>query len=61
MRRVGDGERLIVCDLQSTNGTFVNGTRVPASPTDGVHCGAGDRLTLAMGYELEVVASELTS
>jgi pSer/pThr/pTyr-binding forkhead associated (FHA) protein len=50
-----DGDRLIVCDLQSTNGTFVNGTRVPPSPTDGVQCRAGDILTLAMGYELEII------
>jgi len=53
-----DGDHLLVTDLASTNGTFVNGVRVPSSTTAGVPCRLGDRLTLAMGYELEVVDLE---
>lgn len=51
--RIGrDGDQLRVVDLASTNGTFVNGVRVRGP---GVPCRLGDRITLAMGYELEVV------
>jgi pSer/pThr/pTyr-binding forkhead associated (FHA) protein len=43
--------RLVVEDLNSTNGTRVNGRRVASSPLE-----LGDRLTLADAFEFDVVA-----